>query len=233
MTTFTVTGDTDPFLHVSLGNKETIHCESGAMVMIEDTLDLVGRMTGGIGSALMRRFTAGESIFQQHIEAARGPGDCLLAPTTPGSIQVLEVGPNQRYCIADRAFLAADSTVKVTAKLQDIGQGLLGSTGGFVIMEAGGSGKLVVNGMGSLFTLDVVAGKPITVDNGHVVAWDSGLQYATTVATSGSRGIIGNLVGSMTSGEGVVLKFQGTGKVVICSRNSKAFSAWIRSVTGQ
>ncbi|HRY15740.1 MAG TPA: TIGR00266 family protein, partial [Candidatus Competibacteraceae bacterium] len=30
------------------------------------------------------------------------------------------------------------------------------------------------------------------------------------------------------SGEGVVLRFSGRGKVVICSRNRNAFSAWIR-----
>jgi uncharacterized protein (AIM24 family) len=54
MAIFTVTGDVDPFLHVSLHKGEKIYCESDAMVMMEDTLDLTGKMTGGLGSALMR-----------------------------------------------------------------------------------------------------------------------------------------------------------------------------------
>ena len=40
MPIFTVTGDIDPFLHVSLTRGESIYCESDAMVMMEDNLDL-------------------------------------------------------------------------------------------------------------------------------------------------------------------------------------------------
>ena len=40
MPVFTVTGDVDPFLHVSMKRGETIYCESDAMVMMESTLDL-------------------------------------------------------------------------------------------------------------------------------------------------------------------------------------------------
>ncbi len=36
MPTFTVTGEIDPFLHVSMRRGEKIYCESGAMVMMED-----------------------------------------------------------------------------------------------------------------------------------------------------------------------------------------------------
>jgi len=85
MPAFTTTGDVDPFLHVSLKQGEMIYCESDAMVMMESALDLRGRMTGGLGRALMRRFANGESFFQQHIEAVRGGGDCLLSPMLPGA----------------------------------------------------------------------------------------------------------------------------------------------------
>ena len=38
MPVFTVTGDIDPFLHVSLKKNESIYCESNAMVMMEEAL---------------------------------------------------------------------------------------------------------------------------------------------------------------------------------------------------
>ncbi len=44
-------------------------------------------------------------------------------------------------------------------------------------------------------------------------------------------GLMGRLVNSVTSGEGVVLRFSGKGKVVICSRNKDNFIAWMRSST--
>ena len=228
MPVFTVTGDNDPFLHVSLRHGESISCESDAMVMMESNLDLTGRIQGGILGALARRLANGESFFQQHIKATRGDGDCLLAPTLPGAIEVLDVGAVQ-YKIADGAYMAATEGVEVTAQMQNVGAALFGSTGGFLIGQTSGSGQVVVTGFGTLFTLDVTPNNPITIDNGHVVAWDSRLNHQISLSTNQERGLLGNIVNSMTSSEGVVLKFSGSGKVIICSRNAGSFSAWVSS----
>ncbi|CDH47182.1 MAG: TIGR00266 family protein [Candidatus Competibacteraceae bacterium] len=230
MTAFTITGDVDPFLHVSLRKGERIYCESDAMVMMEDTLDLSGRMTGGLMSALMRRFANGESFFQQHIEAVRGDGDCLLSPMLPGAMQVLEVGVTS-YLISDGAFLAAESGVDLRARAQNIGNALFAQTGGFFVGEATGQGKLVVSGFGSNFILEVVPGRDMVIDNAHVVAWDSRLHYQISVPNQ-SSGLLGRLINSATSGEGIVLRFSGQGKVVISSRNRNAFKSWIGAGIG-
>lgn len=134
MAQFTVTGDIDPFLHVSLLRGEKIYCESNAMVMMESTLELKGKMTGGLGSALMRRFANGESFFQQHIEAVNGDGDCLLSPTLPGAIQVLDVGTTS-YRITDGAFVAAESGVSLNVRTQSLGTAVFGQTGGFLSVK--------------------------------------------------------------------------------------------------
>lgn len=227
MPNFTVTGEVDPFLHVHLLQGESISCESNAMVMMESSLDLTGRMHGGVLGALARRLANGESFFQQHIEATRGEGDCLLAPTMPGGIEILEVG-NVQYNISDGAYLAATSKVEVKAQLQNVGVALFGGTGGFMIGRTTGQGQVAINGFGSLFTLEVMSDKSMTVDNGHVVAWDANLHYELSVTTNQNRGMLGNLVNSMTSGEGMVLKFSGNGRVIVCSRNRDGFIAWMR-----
>jgi uncharacterized protein (TIGR00266 family) len=196
------------------------------MVMMEATLDLKGKMSGGLGSALMRRFANGESFFQQHIEAMRGDGDCLLSPTLPGAIQVLEIGGTS-YKITDGAFVAAESGVNLNVRTQSLGAAVFGQTGGFFICEATGLGKLAVSGFGSSFVLDVEPGKDIIIDNAHVVAWDSALHHEISVTTQNSGGFLGQLVNSVTSGEGMVLKFSGRGKVIICSRNRENFASWL------
>lgn len=232
MPVFSITGDIDPFLHVSLRKGEKIYCESGAMVMMEATLDLQGRMTGGLGRALMRRLTSGESFFQQHIEATRGDGDCLLSPMLPGAMQLLDVGP-QRYTLNDGAFVAATAGVELTTRTQSLGNALFAQSGGFFVLEAGGKGQLVASGFGSLFMLDVEPGKEVIIDNAHVIAWDSSLRYELSVTTANANaGLLGNLINSVTSGEGVVLRFSGAGKVLICSRNRNAFRAWARTGAG-
>ncbi|MFO1391151.1 MAG: TIGR00266 family protein [Agitococcus sp.] len=234
MAQFTVTGEVDPFLHVSLAQGEKIYCESNAMVMMEDTLDLKGKM-GGFGQALMRSFANGESLFQQHIEAVRGAGDCLLSPVLMGGMQILDVGTSS-YCLSDGAFVAAETGVSLVSRMEQLSvQGALmsmfGQAGGFFYSEASGFGKLIVSGMGSLFTLDVEPNKDVIIDNAHVVAWDSRLQHKVSLGTSQGGGLMGRLVNSVTSGEGVVLRFSGKGKVVICSRNKDNFIAWMRSST--
>ncbi len=226
MPVFTVTGDVDPFLHVSLRKGEIVFCESDAMVMMEDPLDLTGSVQGGLVRAAMRRLANGESFFQQRIEAKRGDGDCLLAPNMPGGLQVLDVGARQ-YRMSDGAYVAATERVEVNARMQSLGTALFGGTGGFFIGETQGSGQVVVGGFGSLFTLDVTPGKDVVIDNGHVVAWDSSLRYEIAASTSQSQGLLRNLTSSVTSGEGIVLRFSGQGQVIVCSRNQRGFLAWL------
>ncbi|TWI63556.1 uncharacterized protein (TIGR00266 family) [Pseudoduganella lurida] len=232
MPAFTVTGDVDPFLHVTLRHGEKIYCESNAMVMMESNLELKGKMSGGLGAALMRTFANGESFFQQHIEATKGEGDCLLSPTLPGAMQVMDIGARQ-YMISDGAFVAATSDVNLNVRTQNIGNALFGQSGGFFITETSGRGQLVVSGFGSISELQVEAGKDIVIDNAHVVCWDSALRYEISVTTNQKSGFIGNLVNSVTSGEGMVLRFSGSGKVVVCSRNREAFVAWLSKGRGQ
>lgn len=229
MPKFTVTGDVDPFLHVSMQRGETIYCESDAMVMMESTLDLKGKMRGGLGSALMRTFANGESFFQQHIEATRGDGDCLLSPTLPGAMQIVDCGGGSQYIISDGAFVAASSGVEMKVRTQSVGNALFAGSGGFFVTETGGNGQVVVSGFGSMSVLDVEPGKDAIIDNSHVVAWDSTLRYEVSITTGQSGGFLGNLINSQTSGEGLVLRFSGRGKIYVCSRNRAAFKAWMQA----
>ncbi len=230
MPVFTTTGDVDPFLHVSLRQGEKIYCESDAMVMMESNLELRGKMQGGFFRAIARRLASGESFFQQHIEAVKGDGDCLLSPCLPGAMQVVDVGANQ-YILNDGAFVAAEMGIEMKMKMQNVGNAVFAQSGGFFVMETSGQGQLVVSGFGSMFQLDVEPGKDVIIDNSHVVCWNNTLQYSISVTTgtnqSGIGGMLSNMVNSVTSGEGIVLRFSGRGKVFICSRNRDAFLEWV------
>lgn len=229
---FSLIGTIEPFLHCTLQHGDRIYCEANAMVMMEANLELKGQMRGGIMQSLMRRFANDESLFQQQIEAVRGEGDCLLAPTLDGDMQIMDVGAAQ-YTLTDGAFVAAHDTVDIRAKIQrNLGGALFGDTGGLMVMQTQGQGQLVVSGFGSLFEIEVAPGKDVVVDNGHVVCWDSRLQYALSVSTSQNKGFLGNIINSVTSGEGMVLKFSGHGKVVLCSRNRNNYKSWVQSLTG-
>lgn len=231
MPVFNLLGSPDPFLHVAMKRGDKIYCESDGMVMMEQTLELKGKLQGGVVQSFLRRFANDESLFQQHIEAVSGDGDCLLSSTLDGEMQILDVGQVQ-YTLSDGAFVAATDTVDIKVKMQGLGGALFGQTGGFMVMHTSGNGQVVVSGFGTLFEIDVTPDKDVIIDNGHVVCWDSRLTYNLSVSTSRSSGMLGNLVNSVTSGEGMVLRFSGQGKVVICSRNRGNFLQWLLSKVG-
>ena len=225
MPNFNIVGNVDPFLHVKLKRGEKIFAESNAMVTMDATLELKGKMQGGLMSSLVRRFANEESFFMQSIAATSGDGDTLLSPNLPGDIEILTVGP-QQYLLNDGVFLAGTDGVEMQIQTQGIGQALLGGTGGFFIMKTSGHGTLAVSGFGSIFALDVTAGNDVIIDNFHVVAWDAKLTYNIATSTAKS-GFLAGVIGSLTSGEGIVNRFSGTGKVYVCSRNRGGFLGWI------
>ncbi|MFU8925671.1 TIGR00266 family protein [Acinetobacter puyangensis] len=231
MPQFNLVGSPDPFLHVSMQRGDKIYCESNAMVMMESNLELKGKLQGGVVQSFLRRFANDESLFQQHIEAVHGDGDCLLSPTLDGDMQILDVGEVQ-YTLSDGAFVAATDSVEIKVKMQGLGGAIFGQTGGFLVMHTSGHGQVVVSGYGTLFEIEVEPNKDVIIDNGHVVCWDSKLSYNISVSTSKSSGLLGNLVSSVTSGEGLILRFTGKGKVVVCSRNRGNFLQWISSKLG-
>ncbi len=211
--TFSLIGSVEPFLHCSLQQGDSIYCEANAMVMMEDNLELTGQLQGGIMQSLMRRFANDESLFQQQIRA-------------------VDVGANQ-YTLSDGAFVAATSSVDIRANIQrNLGGAIFGDNGGFIVMQTQGTGQLVVSGFGSLFEIEVTPNKPVIIDNGHVVCWDSRLEYNLSMSTAQNQGFLRNAINSVTSGEGMVLKFSGQGKVVLCSRNRSNYQSWIESALG-
>jgi uncharacterized protein (AIM24 family) len=144
-------------------------------------------------------------------------------------MQVIDCGPSGQYIISDGAFVAASSGVDLRVRTQSLGNALFAQSGGFFVTETQGSGQVVVSGFGSMSMLDVEPGKDAIIDNAHVVAWDSTLRYEVSITTGTSGGFLGNLINSQTSGEGIVLRFSGRGKIYVCSRNRNAFKAWMQA----
>lgn len=230
MTSFNIIGHSDPMLEVALAPGESIQAESGAMVTMDHTLDLEGKMSGGLLSSLTRQFVSSESLFLQNISASDKPGKIILAPSLPGSVNTLEVGTEQ-FRLNDGAFLAAESSVSMDVKAQGIGKALFGGTGGLFVMETSGQGKLAISGFGHIQCLEISPEHgDVIIDNGHVLAWSAGLNYKLSMSTSKKKkSLLSKLWNSATSGEGLSNTFHGTGKVYICSRNTSALVDYIVS----
>lgn len=227
MAEFSVLASIDPLLRIRLEPGETVAAESNAMVAMDGSLKLTGQTRGGFFKSLARKFLNDETFFQQSFTAEDEPGEVLLAPNLPGDVAILDVGERQYY-LSDGSFLASSEGVTLETKTQSLGRALLGNSGGSFLMATEGRGQIAVSGFGSIRPVQVKPGKTVLVDNGHVVAWEKGLDYELSINTARS-GLLGKVLHSQLSSEGIVLKFRGEGSVWVCSRNKGGFLTWIFS----
>ena len=84
------------------------------------------------------------------------------------------------------------------------------------LIRCSGHGDLWFNTYGALLEVDVTG--DYVVDTGHIVAFTDGLDYSVTK--------VGGYKSLFLSGEGLVCRFRGEGKVWIQSRKAPAFIWW-------
>jgi uncharacterized protein (TIGR00266 family) len=93
---------------------------------------------------------------------------------------------------------------------------------GLVLLKASGVGDVFFNSYGAILQIDVT--NDYYVDTGYVVAFEDTLQYQVQVVP-GLRG--GGFKRLFFSGEGLVCRFSGQGKVWVQTRYSSPYLSWI------
>lgn len=211
-----------PVVKCQLERGEKIKAESDAMITMSATVDVEGKMDGGILSGLARKFLAGESFFFQELIASHGPGEVLLGHPLPGGILDVELDGSYGLVVQKDGYLASTQGIQVDTKMQNLSKGLF-SGEGFFVLNVTGRGTVFVSSYGVIHPMNLGAGEEVIIDNGHLVAWPDYMQYSIEKASSG-------WISSVTSGECLVCRFRGPGVVLIQTRNPSGFEAWIRSM---
>ena len=211
-----------PVVKCQLEQGEKIKAESDAMITMSATVDVEGKMDGGILSGLARKFLAGESFFFQELIASRGPGEVLLGHPLPGGILDVELDGSYGLVVQKDGYLASTQGIQVDTKMQNLSKGLF-SGEGFFVLNVTGRGTVFVSSYGVIHPVNIADGEEVIIDNGHLVAWPDYMQYSIEKASSG-------WISSVTSGECLVCRFRGPGVVLIQTRNPSGFEAWIRSM---
>ena len=211
-----------PVVEFSMERGEKIKAESDAMIAMSSTIDVEGKMEGGILGGLARKFLSGESLFFQELAANRGAGKILIGHALPGGIMDVELDGSYGLTIQKDGFLASTQGIQVDTKMQNLSRGLF-SGEGFFVLNARGRGTVFVSSYGVIHPINLDDGQEVIIDNYHLVAWPDYMEYKIEKASSG-------WISSLTSGEGLVCRFRGPGVVLIQTRNPGSFESWIRSM---
>ncbi|MFZ5969331.1 MAG: TIGR00266 family protein [Bacillota bacterium] len=213
-----------PIVRAYLQQGETLKCESGAMVSMSSTIDVDGKMEGGLFKGI-GRMLAGEKFFFQTLRASRGPGEVLFAPSIPGSVMDVELDGTYGLRVQKDGFLGGQESIEVETQMQNLAQGIF-SGEGFFILTIRGKGVVLINSYGSIHPINLEAGQEMVIDNSHLVAWPDYMHYTIEKASKG-------WISSVTSGEGLVCRFRGPGTVLIQTRNPRGFGEWVRQFIPQ
>ena len=205
------------FGHVRLllDSGDSVLVESGAMSTMDDQIDVNIQMLGGLLPALGRKLFTGESLLVGRYQSKASGQRLSISPSVPG--QVLHKKVDGRFILTPGSFMACTDGVKLSTIFGGI-KAIFSGEGMFFI-EVSGSGDLWYNAYGAIVERDLNGGELI-VDTGHVVAWEPSLSW-------GIQGM-GNLMSTIFSGEGLVIKFSGTGKVWLQSRSIGGLTGWLR-----
>lgn len=197
------------FLTVTLPQGRTLKVEAGAMATQDTNIRMKTKMRGGIG-----RFLTGESLFLNEFTAESGPGEIGIAPASPGDIEHVYL-ENDTVFLQSSGYVASDPSVVIETKWQGFVKGFFSGESLFLV-KCSGTGDLWFNTYGGMFAVDVEG--EYVVDTGHIVAFTSGLDYRVSK--------VGGYKALFLSGEGLVCRFSGKGRVWIQTRQVPRFARW-------
>ncbi len=197
------------FLTVQVPASQTLKVEASAMATMSSNMVMKTKMKGGLS-----RFLGGENIFINEFTAQAGPAEIGIAPGSPGDMDHVFMDGSSEIFLQSSAYVASSMNVDVDSKWQGF-KGFFSGEGLF-LLRCTGQGDLWFNTYGAM--IEVPVDGNYVVDTSHVVAFTSGLEYNVES--------VGGLKSLFLSGEGLVCRFHGQGKVWIQTRHPMAFANW-------
>jgi uncharacterized protein (TIGR00266 family) len=198
-----------------LAANERIRAEAGAMVSMSSGVTLETKAEGGIIKSLGRAFLGGESFFQNFFQAPVQGGEVTLAPELPGDIMLVELKA-ETLLVQAGSYMASETGVELSAK---VSLKAFMAAEGISILEAKGTGKLLVSSYGAIYEKTLGPEEKYVVDSSHLVAFDSGMDVQPKP--------VGGLKSTLLSGEGFVVQLTGPGRLMIQTRSPQALINWI------
>jgi uncharacterized protein (TIGR00266 family) len=187
---YKIYGEELQFVEIELDPGETAIAESGAMMMMDDGIQMdtmfgdgsQQQSSGGLLGKLMsagKRVLVGESLFMTAFtNAGQGKKKVSFAAPYVGKIIPLDLLQYNGKIIAQKdAFLCAAKGVSIGIEFQrKLGTGVFGGEG-FIMEKLEGDGLAFVHAGGYVIEKELQAGEILKIDTGCVVAYTGGIDF--------------------------------------------------------
>ena len=209
-------------------NNASITVEAGALHFLKGNIEVTNKM-GGVGGFISKKITSkltGEGAFNPTYS---GTGEVYLEPSF-GHFLLVQL--NNETMICDKGmFYAADSGIEVSVAMQsNVSSALLGGEGLFQT-KLSGTGTVVLASPvpdDEVVKVPLVGSETLQVDGNFALLRKGNISFTVEKSTKG-------LLGTLTSGEGLLQTFRGQGEVWIAPTQSiyeKMSFSGLASMTG-
>ena len=208
---YQIHGDDMQIVEIELDPGEGVRAEAGAMMFMENGIQMQTNMDGGLFGGFKRIFT-GESFFiTTFLNNGDGKRRVAFSAPYPGKIICLDMSQlgGEFLCQRDGFLCAARGIDIEVAFTKRLGAGFFGGEG-FILQRLYGDGLAFIHAGGTIISKDLVSGQVLRVDTGCLVALAPSVGYDIQ--------FIGGFKNALFGGEGIFITvLKGPGRVYLQS----------------
>lgn len=203
-------------IFVTLNPGDSITAEAGSMTSMDAQLSMKTEFSGGFISGLLKKFFGGESLFvNTFTNNTQQPLNLVMTQSTIGDIAQIDLRERE-ICFQPGAYIAHTPGVKMGVQWAGFKSWISGE--GLFKLKLSGRGNVFFGAYGGLIQKRING--EFIVDSGHLVAYEPGIRM--------SVGLAGGLIGSVTSGEGLINRLSGQGQIYLQSRSVDGLVRYLR-----
>jgi uncharacterized protein (TIGR00266 family) len=195
---YKIFGDDMQLVEIELDPGEGVRAEAGAMMYMEDGIEMQTSTGGGMFKGFKRMIT-GESFFiTTFLHNGASKGHVAFGAPYPGKIIPLNMTQlGGQFLVQKDGFLCAAKGIEIElAFTKKIGAGLFGGEG-FILQRLEGDGLAFVHAGGTIIPKELAAGEHLRVDTGCLVAFAPSVSYDIQ--------FVGGFKNALFGGEGIFL----------------------------
>lgn len=207
-----IIGSNLQIVEIKLRKGEHVYAEAGALVYMNDGIDMKAKARGGLLKSLGRKLLTGESFFVTEFVSQTDGGMVAFGGNIPGTIYPISVDHDREWMAQRDSFLVAEDAVEMSVGFQKkLGSIFFGGEG-LILQRFCGMGQAFIHAAGDFVVMDLARGEKVIIDTGSAVAWEASVDFDIRSV----KGVKTMLFG----GEGLFMThLTGPGKVIIQSMN--------------
>jgi uncharacterized protein (TIGR00266 family) len=175
---FKIIGDDIQAVEIELDPQEGVRAEVGAMLYMEDGIEMETTTGGGIFQGFKRILTGENFFITTFLNNGTGKSHVTFAAPYPGKIIPLELNQFGGSFLCQRdGFLCAAHGIDINVEFtKRIGAGLFGGEG-FILQRLSGDGKAFIHAGGAIIRRELKSNERLRVDTGCLVAFQPTVDY--------------------------------------------------------